>query len=330
MATEVLNNKTEPITREDIRRTFYKSKIRRDNIKLEFDDDTPQEERRRLLLEYQKKHREEAFNAARGILQETYFSEVEDKEEPMDTEQYRARTKSHRYRRHPMMLSEWMVDVPQDLTETWIMVPCPLGKRSRLVASKGVTKVYSRKGKLCNTFHSALPGGNPDADWRQYAVLDCIWMKKQKVYYVLDVLSWRAQPLTSCEAEFRLYWIDSKLGETEELGERDTERNAHPILPLPRISCNSDLSAALMDLPPELLPLDGLLFYHRNAQYNFGRTPLVTWLKPFMLPEVLGVSVPPPLDERPDDYVNFEHYINSTTKSGRSSKKVVENFMEIV
>lgn len=129
------------------------------------------------------------------------------------------------------------------------------------------------------------------------------------------------------QAEFRLYWIDSKLGETEELGERDTERNAHPILPLPRISCNSDLSAALMDLPPELLPLDGLLFYHRNAQYNFGRTPLVTWLKPFMLPEVLGVSVPPPLDERPDDYVNFEHYINSTTKSGRSSKKVVENFV---
>jgi len=42
--------------REAIRRQFYKNPIRKDNIKLEIDDNTPQEERRRLLLEYQKKY----------------------------------------------------------------------------------------------------------------------------------------------------------------------------------------------------------------------------------------------------------------------------------
>ena len=55
-------------------------------------------------------------------------------------------------------------------------------------------------------------------------------------------------------------------------------------------------------------PLDGLLFYHRQALYTYGLTPLVTWLKPFMLSEVLGISIPS-FDEKPDDYINFEHHI---------------------
>lgn len=43
-------------TREAARRKFYKSRIRRDNFRLEIDENTSQEERRRLLLEYQKKY----------------------------------------------------------------------------------------------------------------------------------------------------------------------------------------------------------------------------------------------------------------------------------
>lgn len=42
--------------RETVRRQFYKNRIKRDNIKLEIDDSTPQEERRKQLLEYQKKY----------------------------------------------------------------------------------------------------------------------------------------------------------------------------------------------------------------------------------------------------------------------------------
>ncbi len=38
--------------------------------------------------------------------------------------------------------------------------------------------------------------------------------------------------------------------------------------------------------------LDGLLFYHKQGHYFHGATPLVGWLKPFMLPEVIGVAVP--------------------------------------
>lgn len=34
--------------------------------------------------------------------------------------------------------------------------------------------------------------------------------------------------------------------------------------------------------------LDGLLFYHKKAHYVGGETPLVGWLYPYMVPEVIG------------------------------------------
>jgi len=37
--------------------------------------------------------------------------------------------------------------------------------------------------------------------------------------------------------------------------------------------------------------LDGLLFYHSQAQYVAGNTPLVGWLKPHMIPTLLNVPV---------------------------------------
>jgi len=42
----------------------------------------------------------------------------------------------------------------------------------------------------------------------------------------------------------------------------------------------------------ETWALDGLLFYHQNSHYIPGTSPLVLWLKPSMLPEILNVSVP--------------------------------------
>lgn len=41
-----------------------------------------------------------------------------------------------------MMLSEWLVDVPADLSSDWLMVVCPVGKRSLVVASKVWVTIY--------------------------------------------------------------------------------------------------------------------------------------------------------------------------------------------
>ena len=35
-----------------------------------------------------------------------------------------------------------------------------------------------------------------------------------------------------------------------------------------------------------------MLFYHNESHYIPGRTPLVGWLKPFMLPKILGIQLP--------------------------------------
>ena len=38
------------------------------------------------------------------------------------------------------------------------------------------------------------------------------------------------------------------------------------------------------------LQVDGLLFYHKEASYEAGRSPLVCWLRPSMLSDIIGVT----------------------------------------
>ena len=58
-----------------------------------------------------------------------------------------------------------------------------------------------------------------------------------------------------------------------------------------------------------MLQLDGLLFYHKETHYTFGDTPLVLWLKPYMLPEALGITVPQPyIDLAPPSYMDFASF----------------------
>ncbi len=34
------------------------------------------------------------------------------------------------------MLSEWLVDIPETLSDRWLMMVCPVGKRCLVVAAK--------------------------------------------------------------------------------------------------------------------------------------------------------------------------------------------------
>ncbi|KAF3428537.1 hypothetical protein E2986_06530 [Frieseomelitta varia] len=327
MATELKDNLIDTYEKENSnpRAVFYKKPIKKDNYNLDVDNiDTFQEIRRLRLLQFQKKCRDIAFNVGRGILEKAFNSEDECEEE-METQET-DKKKYHSFKRNKnyanqLMMSEWMLEVPQDLLEKWIIVPCPQGKRTLLVACKGITKAYNKRGNNLSKFCSALPGGNSFEHRSNCTILDCLWIKQQKIYYILDVLAWCNQSLINCDTEFRFFWLRTKLQEIEELHTRDTYRNNYPMLSLPNISCNTDISLALANLS-NLYPLDGLLFYHKDGQYTKGRTPLVTWLKPFMLPEVLGVSMPSPLDEQPDGYIDFVHYIfNSRTKKRKEESK---------
>lgn len=62
--------------------------------------------------------------------------EIQEEVEVMECQQIEQKKiyKRHYFYSKLTMLSEWMLEVPQDLTDKWIMVPCPIGKRSLLIA----------------------------------------------------------------------------------------------------------------------------------------------------------------------------------------------------
>jgi|SRR6218665_1305126 len=71
-----------------------------------------------------------------------------------------------------------------------------------------------------------------------------------------------------------------------------------------------------------LLQLDGLLFYHKQAHYTFGSTPLVVWLKAYMLPEILGVQVPDHyVAETPSTYGNFQQHSDAVRQKQADEEK---------
>ncbi|KAF6757752.1 hypothetical protein DFP72DRAFT_989228 [Ephemerocybe angulata] len=108
--------------------------------------------------------------------------------------------------------------LPNDLESGWVAVaPVPVGKRCLVVTHQTAgaigtaanTTVRSRLlGKsLIPRFPSTLP---------PLTVLDCIldanW-RQNGIVHVLDVVRWKGQDIGDCEAPFRFWWRDTRLGE---------------------------------------------------------------------------------------------------------------------
>ncbi|CAH1253020.1 SNUPN [Branchiostoma lanceolatum] len=189
------------------------------------------------------------------------------------------------------MLSEWLVDIPGDLEEEWLMVACPVGRRNLVVAAKGTTKAYTKGGYCVNCFPSALPGGRKGAySSKEYTILDTIFCEASRTFYVLDVMCWKGHPVYDSETDFRFYWLQTKLQEEPGVGEHS---NTNPFVfvalkntPCQRLSIQQRLAETFH------YEVDGLLFYHKRTHYTFGCSPLVGWLKPHMLPDILGIPAP--------------------------------------
>lgn len=97
---------------------------------------------------------------------------------------------------------------------------------------------------------------------------------------------------------------------------------------LPRMSgLTNDVIASQFNKNYEF-ELDGVLFYHKEAHYEAGCTPLVGWLKPYMIPEILNVSMPELiLNQAPSDYINVR---NSIEKFEFDQRHKYEDKMECV
>lgn len=189
------------------------------------------------------------------------------------------------------MLSEWLVDVPKDFEENWMVAVVPIGRRSLVVSARKTTNVYSRMGNLVRNFPSLLPGGSKKSHFvqRDYCLLDCIFHEPSQSYYVLDVMCWAGHAVYDSDLEFRLFWKENKLKECE--GATTYSRiNPLPFINVPYYPCTKEsLSQILSETPP--FQVDGLLFVHKQCRYFLGRTPLASWLKPHMVKDILGVDV---------------------------------------
>jgi len=276
-----------------------------------------QMERRRQLLERQKQKRDDLVNHARALAMGDFEEELEEEEdeEDMDTTGEVRRRRMRRTYKEQLMLSEWLVEVPDDLEEKWLMLLCPEGRRNFVVASNGQTKVYSKSGKQVKSFPSHLPGGNmkQGRNTKKYTLLDCIFSDSNGIFYILDMMCWDGYQYYDCETEFRLTWVQQKFVENKELITR-SKINPYSFMPLPVYQCTEEgISKALNSPMPFQERLDGLLFYHRNVHYMPGKTPLVAWLKGYMAPELLNIVVSDELMEQtPHDYPGMKTYLKKT------------------
>lgn len=278
-----------------------------------------QEVRRARMLEHQKSKRDDLVNLARSLAMGDFEEEEveEEDEEEMDTTG--GEVKQRRLRKtykNQLMLSEWLVEVPEDLESNWLLLLCPEGRRNFVIAANGTTKVFSKSGKQVKTFPSSLPGGNRNQGGRarhSYTILDCVFSDSNGIFYILDMMCWDGYQYYDCDTEFRLAWVQQKFIENQDLRVRN-RINPYCFQPLPVYQCTkASISDALNSPLPFNDPLDGLLIYHRRVHYMPGKTPLVGWIKGYMVPELLEIEVCQELvEQRPAEYGGMKTYLKKT------------------
>lgn len=287
-----------------------------------------QEIRRKALLDHQKAKRDDLINHARALASGDFNEEENDEEEEeMDTSAGEVRQRKLRKTyKNQLMLSEWLVEVPVDLAEKWLMILCPEGRRNLVVAWNGSTKVYSKSGKQVKSFPSNLPGGNRSQNRDgKYTILDCIFSESNQIFYILDMMCWGGFQYYDCDTMFRFSWVQQKFIENQELRKR-SRINPYSFQPLPVYQCTQEeISTALNSPMPFSDHLDGLLIYHKDVHYNPGKTPLVGWIKGFMVPELMGIQVCPELmEQKPSGYGSMKTYLKSTYDKNDKMKKAEE------
>ncbi|XP_045539583.1 snurportin-1 [Papilio machaon] len=304
-----------------------------------------QEERRKEILNLQKGSRNDSLDKFRGLFDRSK-NIVGNPAHRNEKAAYRPNIYVAGFNKAPptyknvLMMSEWLVEKPEDFNENWYVVPCPKGVRVLVVSDRGITKLYGKHGQFIKEVRTALPGGNPGEYLLRsgnFSVLDAFYLEKNNTLYVLDLLAWNSQPMTNGEAQFRQFWLQTHLQEIEGL-HTISKKNKIIIQLLPTVSCDKDSFNAFMMKYPHFESnyplLDGLLFYHKLANYSAGQTPLVGWLYPYMVREVLGSDIIVNAiyeTQRPLNYINQATFIREFTshsKKKRRTRKTSTSSME--
>lgn len=264
--------------------------------------------RRERLLEIQRDKRNSALDKARNI---TIFAEK--------NQNYKKNNSYYDYNyRNKLMLSEWMSDgAPEDI-EDFYLVPVPKGTRCLIVSENNhkPTKVFYKNGRLFKKFNSNLPSNT---------ILDCIYNETTRTFYILDLLVYGNRDMMNCDSQFRFFWLKSKFIE-------DNIKVIDSDLTLALLSYHDFVDSTLINVCLQSHPLwendepnlDGYLFYHKEASYMSGTTPLVLWLFPFMMEEVFPYQLNSIYNtQTPDDYTNYKDFIRifEETRQRKATRK---------
>jgi snurportin-1 len=265
-----------------------------------------QRERRQEQLDRQKNARQEHADRLRGLYKEAEGNEDDEEQEDIevDVSNRKRSEKINRLYADFLMTSEWLVDIPGTLSSDWIMVVCPKGKRCIVVASRGNTCAYTKKGTSIFGFDSILPGARD----HKTTILDCILDRDHKRIYVLDMICWGSLPFEDSDFSCRLSFVQCKIEEDENF-KKATRRRQYTFHMPPNCACTPEAMTEVMYRPLDY-KIDGLLFYHSEVHYTPGQTALVGWLKPFMLPEILNVPVPDYYSQQNENAPTSRAYID--------------------
>ncbi len=123
-----------------------------------------------------------------------------------------------------------------------LVMPRAEGQRCLVIASRQRTVSRTRSGYILHSFASTLPGGSraTHGSSEAFTILDAIFSEADSTYFVIDVMAWSGYLLYDCTAEFRSFWIQSKLAEIADAG---SCQGGFPFTPVPVYPCDPGLVA---------------------------------------------------------------------------------------
>lgn len=125
---------------------------------------------------------------------------------------------------------------------------------------------------------------------QEECILDCVYAEDSRTYYIIDIMMWKGYDLRNCTAEFRQFWIHTKIEEDCPSGfdNNSSGGGERAFLQLPAYPADTEgLAAAAprtntMEDEGEqtdhhhqyLFPFtqDGVLFLHKEGHYTAGET----------------------------------------------------------
>ena len=123
----------------------------------------------------------------------------------------------------------------------------------------------------------------------------------------------------------RFHWLSVKL--LEESTECLAHSSVNPFIfkPLPNYHMNKDDLRSIFVDPNFAVfdtALDGILFYHKKLNYMPGHTPLVGWLKGYMIPEILDIPISNAMEcQKPAGYANMGLHISQFETNYKQEKE---------